>query len=363
MKKRMLCIVLTLSLFVSMLPVASARAADDFLPEEDIIIDNCIYAPTDETEFNHTPFEPITEADIPVEPVTYATTPVYKNMASLGEDEVHVIMDTIKNSAEIRAVQYSGEYCYKFGSGSNVFYVTCAAFHTAKKVFASESLTATVTKALNANDSSYKYTTLMRSYEGSWNGMSVLRWSFVRVGVRAFTAKNNSEVALSVRVNESFDVDAYDYILRDKVKCSLKVTPDMTARITNTGSKSLCFDSYEFRGIGENISSSVDMSKIVQLGYQTKEAVGALAGGLTTSTLYGAYQAGLNLVKASSGSRKSYSTDLYPLSDKGKYPYMFTTPTPFAVKLAEDYATMELGLLGDRTSTTKFSVAFTWTAS
>ena len=193
--------------------------------------------------------------------------------------------------------------------------------------------------------------------------MSILRWSFVRIGVRAFTAKNNSEVVLSVKVDESFDVDAYDYILRDRVKCSLKVTPDMTARITNTGTKSLYFDSYEFRGVGENISSSVDMSKIVQLGYQTTKAVGALAGGLTTSTLYGAYQAALSLVKASSGSRKSYSTDLYPLSNSGKYPYMFTTPTPFAVKLAEDYATMELGLLGDRTSTTKFSVALTWTAS
>lgn len=363
MKKRLLCIVLTLSLFVSMLPVASASAVDDFSPEEDIIIDNCIYAPTDETEFNHTPFEPITEADIPNEPVTCAVTPVYKNVASLGEDEVQVIMDAIINDVEVRAVQYSGEYCYKFGSGSNAFYVTCAAFHTAKKVFASESLSATVTKALNANDSSYKYTTLMRSYEYSWNGMSILRWSFVRIGVRAFTAKNNSEVVLSVKVDESFDVDAYDYILRDRVKCSLKVTPDMTARITNTGTKSLYFDSYEFRGVGENISSSVDMSKIVQLGYQTTKAVGALAGGLTTSTLYGAYQAALSLVKASSGSRKSYSTDLYPLSNSGKYPYMFTTPTPFAVKLAEDYATMELGLLGDRTSTTKFSVALTWTAS
>lgn len=81
------------------------------------------------------------------------------------------------------------------------------------------------------------------------------------------------------QVSKQFDVDAYDFILRDRVKCSLKVTPDMTARITNTGAKSLYFDSYEFRGVGENISSSVDMSKIVQLGYQTTKAVGALAGG------------------------------------------------------------------------------------
>lgn len=364
MKKRLLCIVLTLSLLVSMLPIASASSVvDDFSLEEDVIIDNCIYAPTDETEFNHAPFVPITEADIPVEPTIYASTPVYKNMSLLGEDEIHVIMDTIIKDVEVRAVQYAGEYCYKFGSGSNMFYVTCAAFHTAKKVFTSTSLSAAVTKALNSNNSSYQYTTVMRSYEYSWNGMSILRWSFVRVGVRAFTAKNNSEVVLSVKVAESFDIDAFDFILRDRAKCSLKVTPDMTVRITNTGTKSLYFDSYEFRGVGENISKKIDMSKIVQLGYQTTKAIGALTTGLTTSTLYGVYQATLSLVKESNGSRKSYSTDIYPLAQNGKYPYVFTTPTPFAVKLAEDFATMELGLLGSRTSTTKFSVSLKWTAS
>lgn len=364
MKKRVLSMILTLSLFVSMFPVAYASNTAANVPYgQDILIDNCIYAPTDETEFKHTPFEPITEADIPVEPITRANATVYTNMSSLKDEQMNIIMDTLLNNVEVRAVQYDGKYCYKFGSGSKMFYVTCQAFHTAKKLVISDSLSLAVSNALNANNSNYQYTTVMRSYEYSWNGMSILRWSFVRIGVRAFTAKNNSEVAVSVKVDKSFDIDAYDFILRDRVKCSLKVTPEMTTRITNTGAQSLQFDSYEFRGTGEDIKKNLDISKIVQLGYQTTKAIGALAGGLTTATLYAAYQASLDLVRASAGSRKSYSTDLYPLAQNGKYPYMFTTPTPFALKLASDYATMELGLLGTRTATTKFSVALKWTAS
>lgn len=375
MKKRVLCIALTLSLFVSMLPTAYALnifddyslegniLINDYSLEEDILIDDCIYAPTDETEFNHTPFEPLNEADIPIEPMTRAATAAYTKLSSLSEDEINVIMDTLINNAEVRCVQYDGKYCYKFGPGSNTFYVTCEAFHTAKNVFATKSLSSAISKALNNGDGDYQYATIMRSYEYSWNGMSILRWSFVRIGVRAFAAKNNAEIVLSAKVNKSFDIDAYDYILRDRVKCSLKVTPNMTVKITNTGSKSLYFDSYEFKGIGESIKTNIDMSKIVQLGYQTTKAVGALASGLTISTLYGVYQNMLSLLKASSSSRTNYNTDIYPLVQNGKYPYLLTTPAPFAIKLAEDFVTMELGICGSRTSTTKFSVAFQWTAS
>lgn len=150
----------------------------------------------------------------------------------------------------------------------------------------------------------------------------------------------------------------------DPVSCSLRVTPTMTLRITNSQNGAY-FDSYEYEGIGENISgSTIDIASLVNVGYSTVKLIGAIAAsGLTVGNLYSVYNLVVTLTKATSGTRKTYDSINYPLSSSKGYAYQFSAATPFAIRLKSDVAQMGMGLTGDSAGTAKFSAALTWAAS
>lgn len=137
----------------------------------------------------------------------------YLDFGSLGnpcttriipDEDLNVIIQAIKSNVQVRAVNYDGVYCYQFTYGGKSVYVTCDTFMRARSAGISTATSGDVTNNLNNHNTDYTYTTMMKSYYYSWNGLDVYRWSFVRIGVRAHRAINNSIVYFTTEVQEAY---------------------------------------------------------------------------------------------------------------------------------------------------------------
>lgn len=352
--------------------VISAGFTDAVIQNELQVVDNSYHGITSETVFMHNATPVVDVADVPfvsmldtARPTATGSSPSspYTTL-SIPDEDMHVIVQAIRTNAQIRATNYGGIYCYRFTYGGKSVYVTCDTFTRARSAGVSEATSSAVTDNLNNHLSEYTYTTMMRSYRYTWNGMDVYRWSFVRVGVRAHRAFNNSVVYYTTEVVEAYDFDAYAYSVQDTAPCSLKVTPTMTLRISNS-SNGAYFDSYEHEGTGENISgSTIDIASMVKIGYSASKIVGTVtAAGLSSGTLFSVFNLAVNLIKTTSGTRKSYDSINYPLSSGKAYTYSFSVETPFAIRYASDVAQMGMGITGDTAGTARFIAAITWAAS
>lgn len=378
--KKLLCLFLAVVGALQMITPAFATEVleDDMLSVDTIaqdelqVIDNSYYGITDETVFAHEATPVVDAADVPFAQIPDTNLATTKGSSpsnpyttlSIPDEDLNVVIQAIKNNAQIIAVNYNGVYCYKFTYGGKSVYVRCDTFTKTKTAGISTSTSIDVTNNLNNHNSDYTYTTMMRSYYYSWNGMDVYRWSFVRMGVRAHRAQNNSIVYFTTEVQDAFDFDAYAYSVQDRVPCSLKVTPTMTLRMTNS-SNGAYFDSYEYEGTGENISGTIiDIASMVNIGYSTAKIIGAVAEtGLTAGNLFSVYNLAVTLVKTTSGSRKTYNSINYPLSSGNGYTYKFSVATPFAIRYEADVAQMGMGITGDTAGTARFSAALKWAAS
>lgn len=271
---------------------------------------------------------------------------------------------SIKNNVQVRAVNYDGTYCYRFTYSGKSVYMTCDTFMKAKSAGISTATSLGVTDNLNNHNTDYTYTTMMKSYSYTWNGTDVYRWSFVRIGVRAHRAINNSIIYFTTEVQEAYDFDAYLYSVQDPVSCSLRVTPTMALRITNS-TNGAYFDSYEYEGTGENISgSTIDIASMVNIGYSATKIIGSVvASGLTAGNLFSVYNLVVNLIKTTNGTRKAYDSINYPLSSSRGYTYKFSVATPFAIRYTADVAQMGMGITGDTSGRATFSAALTWAVS
>lgn len=379
-RKKILCLFLAV---VSALQMATPAFAveslgDDMLSADTIIqnelqvIDNSYHGITNETVFAHNTTPVVDAADVPFSSMPAATRATTTGSSPsnpyttliIPDEDLNVIIQAIKSNVQVRAVNYDGVYCYQFTYGGKSVYVTCDTFMRARSAGISTATSGDVTNNLNNHNTDYTYTTMMRSYYYSWNGLDVYRWSFVRIGVRAHRAINNSIVYFTTEVQEAYDFDAYVYSVQDPVSCSLKVTPTMTLRITNSKNGAY-FDSYEYEGTGENISgSTIDIASMVNIGYSTAKIIGTVAAtGLTAGNLFSVYNLVVNLIKTTSGTRKAYDSINYPLSSSRGYTYKFSVATPFAIRYTSDVAQMGMGITGDTAGTATFSAALTWAAS
>lgn len=224
--KKFLCACLVVICVVQLMAPAFAAEAptnDDslsmatILQNEFQVVDNCYYGVTEETVFAHNSVPVVNAADVPYEPMpatTYATTAgsspsnPYTTL-NIPDEQLNIIIDCIKDNVQVRAVNYDGVYCYEFTSGGESVYVTCDTFMKARSAGISTATSSGVTNNINNNINEYTYTTMMKSYYYSWNGLDVYRWSFVRIGVRAHRALNNSIVYFTTEVEEAYDFDAY----------------------------------------------------------------------------------------------------------------------------------------------------------
>lgn len=377
-KKIFCALFVTISMMQLMTPAFAAEIHTDdgnlpvILQNELQVVDNSYYGVTEETVFAHNCEPVVDSADVPYESMparTYAATigtspsNPYTTL-NIPDEYLSIIIDCIKDNLQVRAINYGGKYIYEFTSGGESVYVTCDTFTKNRSASISKAVSSNVTNNLNNKINEYTYTTMMKSYYYSWNGMDVYRWSFVRIGVRAHRALNNSIVYFTTEVQEAYDFDAYAYSVQDPVPCSLRVTPTMTIRISDAKS-GVYFDSYEYEGTGENISgTTINIASMVNIGYSAVKLAGTItASGLTPGNLYSVYSLAVNLNKTTSGSRKTYDSINYPLSDSRGYTYKFSVATPFAIRYASDVAQMGMGLTGDTAGTAKFSAELTWAAS
>lgn len=379
--KKVIAMFLSVIMICSLVPTAFAaninvEVTDDYVDE---LIDESTYI-VDERGLTHTPYEPLAEENIPVEypgqqsvsddaedrimpQATNAVYGPYTALETMDDSKMQVVVNGLKNSGALDVVKYAGYNCYKFVYNGNTVHVTCDTFFRQQKATPTRSVSSDVTSAINSRNTDPIYTTIIRSAKYTYNGMTVYHWNFARVSVQAFHAKNNSEVVMSVHVNQAYDFDAYTYSLQDITTSRLKIAPTMAIRVTNSGN-GIYFDSYEFRGLGEDTSSSLSLGKIVSVGYTATKMVGAISSSaLSVGTIYNLFNLTMDLAKSTSSARKSYLTDIKPLSSSSKYLYKFETPVPYPIRVNGDYATMELGITGTLTSSTKYNAYYGWTVS
>lgn len=391
MKTKMMSIFLAFCMLVSLLvPVSaaestSANSASEQETYEDQFIDNSTYV-VDADELPHTPYNPLPiKEENPARTNSNSTTVIihdnpedslstiapqavygpYTTLETMADQKMQVVVAGLKNAGVLSVVKYAGYECYKFSNGGNTVYVTRDAFYKQQKATPTRSISDDATTAINSRDTSKKYTTIIRSSPYTYNGNKVYHWSFARIGINVFHAKNDSELAMSAEITQAYDFDVYPYSIQDTSKATLKVQPTMAIRIASCGSgNARCyFDSYEFRGLGENTSTSA-LGKVVKVAfYGSKLAGDIVAGSLTIGTLYSVCNDVVNLSKATSSSRTSYLTNLLPLSSSSHYLYKFETPVPYPLRLTNDYSTMELGITGTITSSLKYAVYYGWTVS
>jgi len=334
--------------------------------------------PNEFTVFPRTPVNIVREADIPVDKpngivvkdkptdeiksskaVIAASNIIYGPYSTLqlSDSKMQIILNNLKTYPSLTAVMYNGQYCYKFTSGNTIIYITKSALFKTQSGSLSENVSTAMTNNLNSGVSDPYYTTAYKSYMYSWNGMTVYRWSFARIALRAFFYSNN-EIVLTSEVVDAFDVDVYDFSIQGYYPTSMKITPTLTLDITNTGTQSYYLGGYELKGVGEN-TSTTSIESIIQLGYKTVTLIGSiLSGNLSFSNFYNLYNTVVSLGKTTQGSRKSYLSNTVPLSSAGKYSYRCSTKSPFAIRVNRDYYTLEIGTIGTKTSTTRFAVGF-----
>ena len=345
---------------------------------QDRVVDNSSNT-VDAASLPHTPYNPVAPEDIPVERpigkiirdapedpmISYASAAVYgpyTQLETMADDKMQVIVYGLKNSGFSNAVKYGGYTCYKFSYNNKTVYVTTSTFYRQQKATVTRSVSDVSTTAINTGDSDKKYTTVIKSTAYTYNGMKVFHWSFARVGVRTYHAKNYSEIGMGVSVDQAYEFDAYYSGLQDISSAKMKITPTAAIRVTQSPN-GLYFDSYEFRGKGDD-TSKTSMGRIVEIAFLAKKAIGTVsASALTVGTIYSAFGEIVNLSKTNQSTRKNYLTDLIPLSSSKRYIYKFETPAPFPLRLAEDYTTMELGITytGAYSSATRYNAYYGWT--
>lgn len=386
MKTKMMSMFLAFCMLASLVIPASAAeptVASEQGIHEDQFIDNSTYL-VDPDELPHTPYNPLPVKEENLS-VTNSTAVVihddpedslstvapkavygpYTKLETMADEKMQVVVAGLKSSGVLSVVKYAGYECYKFSSGGNTVYVTRDAFYKQQKATPTRSISDEATTAINSRDTSQKYTTIIRSAPYTYNGNKVYHWSFARIGVRVFHAKNDSELVMSAETVQSYDFDVYPYSIQEVGKATLKVQPTMAIRIAScgTGSARCYFDSYEFRGVGENTSTNA-IGKLVKVAfYGTKLAGDIAAGTLNVGTIYSICNDILNLTKLTNSGRSQYFTDILPLSSSTRYLYKFETPTPHPLKLNGDYSTMELGVTGTITSALKYAAYYGWTVS
>jgi hypothetical protein len=383
--KKALSLILALAITSSCITSAFAAESSNYLyssPDANEVIDATTGSSNEFTEFEHTPVMLTNPADIPVEVPTgniiednptdkMQTTLSRANLSavygpyttlSLSDDKMQVIVYGLKTGGPLSAVSYNNQNCFKFTYGGNTIYVTTATFFKTQSPSLSASLSSAISNNINTSNSNYVYSTAFKSYQYTYNGMTVYRWSFARIGVRAFQY-SNAEMIASCKIDTAYDFDVYQYSMQDiATTSSMVISPTLSMSVANTGSNSLYFGGYKLTGTG-NTSSSTDISTIIDLGYKTAQAVGAVASGLSFASFYSLYQTTVGLIRSTSGGRSTYNSDISPLSSGNKYSYSCSTTSPFNIMLTNDLYTLSIGFIGTKTSTTNFSGSFSCSIS
>lgn len=363
--------------------VAYAVTADT--PTEDVVIDcrdeystrvlpQQLTPPsiTDEPQIPHEELDPncVQIIDKPSDPIrttkasTRAVYGIYYSLDNMSDSKMGIIVRVLNKREKLSAVEYNNVYCYRFSEGENTIYMACSAFVRSCDPRASTSVSKEITDILNSGANSFAYTTIMYSNYFSWNGMDCYHWRFARIGVQAFYAKNETTVILNTTVLEAYDFVAYDYSIQDYDACTLKVAPEMTVQITNTGTQAIRYDSYKLSGKGERTPTTIDLSKYVKMGYKLQSVIGDIAeNGLTLGTIKAVLGLLIDFPGTSSNDRTLYNSSTKPLGSSGKYCYYLSTQTPFSMRLPQDYVEMEVGITGTKTATTKQAITLNWIVS
>lgn len=333
--------------------VYTERSAPDFIiTEKDILVDN-----PEGIVINDRAEDPLITskaANTSQATTNYIYDPY--NDFLLSDDKMLIILNHLQNTYETYAVNYNGTYCFKFESGNNILYMNTNAFARSSNGMSSQP-SGTLSTNLNTNNSNMVYATAYKSTYFSYNNTDTYQWNFARLGTQAYF-HSDAEIYVNTSVERSFSVDIYGYVIIGPYPSSISINPTLPVNITNTGANSLYFGGYRYSGIGGE-TSSTNLGPIIQVGYKTIQATGNISG-LSVSTVYNLFNNMVRLTKGSSGTRTTYICQPAPLTSTNIYSYSCSTPCPFGIGKAGDYCTMQLGLRGTKSNTTRFSVPCTF---
>ncbi len=282
----------------------------------------------------------------------------YSNF-SLSDDKMLIILNHLQSHSSTTAVNYNGTYCFKFESGSSILYMTVAGMSKVASGISTQP-NAYVTSYLNSGNINMFNATAYKSVYFTWNNIDCYHWDFARFGTQAYY-HSAVEIYMNSSVERAFSIDVNGYVIQGPYLSNISVKPTLALGITNTGTSSYYFGGYRYSGIG-GTTATTNLGPLIQLGYKTVQVLGSVTS-WSVSTVYTLYNNLVAFAKGSSGGRTTYVCQPVPLSSASKYSYVCSTPSPFAVQKAGDYCTIQIGLMGTKTSTTKFAVPVTFSVS
>ncbi len=347
---------------VIIMPV-SASAAENSVPnnfhipdyiytEDDVVVDKPIGL-----VINDRPEDPLSMSS--ELSTTRATTSVIYGPYTtimLDDSKMQVIFSTLKSGFNTVSVIYNGVNCFKFESGNTIIYIARSTMLQPLNSLCT-AINSTLTSKANNRDTSLTYTNIYRSYLTYFGGYPIYRTSIARVGVQMYYNSSN-QIYMNVKVIDSIAVNIYDAFIDDWLyPCEASFRPTAIVNITNTGtSNSMYFGGYEIQGVGDN-TSTTSIGSLVSLGYKSVQTIGSILNP-TISTIFGLYNDLVGLANSDGGSRHFYYTMPISLSNPStsKYSYNCTTPSPFTLRLTNDYLTLKIGTIGTQVSTTMYDI-------
>lgn len=354
--KRLLCMLLTLSLIISMsIPVSaqtdvSSEKEDLLNPDEEIMFEQMMrQLPDDEMRLLEEGEIGVESLVQPMEGAAKATSRYYETLTMPAA--MFYIVTIGYRDKDYTSATYNGKECYKFTRGNTIVYVNKKAFvvdpiegEKSGKIGSASDISTNLTNYLNSGNSDFYYT-------GTW---------------RVFSADANTYVQLALYGSQAFKFEEDEIVLQHKAIAETNVGlntmvalcyPTLKLQITNTGKGNRYFGGYYIKGEGSNTNVS-DIASLIDLGYKTyKVASGSSVTNLSFDDVASLFDAVVGL-KKSGVITKTYLSDTVALSniDKNIYTYSCSIKSPFRVNHEGNYFQTHIGLNGADGTSLRYKV-------
>lgn len=355
MTKKAVCLILSLLMVLSLSTTAFAiEAGDDTVTEkfpEEFVAPEYIYTEADLMRI---------QANETANPMATTAGTYVASFSTLTNDQMETVIGALGTAENILRTTYNGTQVFAFTSGGDTIYIPMTQlFRQTSGTCRLSEFNSTLTSRANADNTSPVYGYAYSSYQYSWNGNTIFRFSIAKISAQAYY-HSNSDLYFKVRVEESIGIDVYEtFIFGTSYTGSTQITPTVTLKITNTGgsSNSLFMGGYELEGFGRNTSTKT-MGDLISIGYKATQIYGTISGSLTVSTLLSLFNDAVDLEKSLTLTGRNYFAEPMCLSNpaEGIYAYTCVTESPFAIEKADDYMILKIGLRGAPTSSTTYKV-------
>lgn len=268
------------------------------------------------------------------------------NMPSIA---AYIMITSLSERGRPSVVSCSDKTCYQFVSDEGTVYVTTDVFDQARaygQYPTNDTISEDVTEYLNSSITKGYYSCKFNIYSADGGQYVDMTLYCVAAGIHG-----EHEIASNIKIYRSVTTYSDFAVIRsNKVGGALISKPDLELQMVNAGSDEAYFTSFYLNGKGTG--SSVDVSKLLSLGYLGYQIASSVPP-LTIATAYSLLQTGLTLTPSSN----EFKTEKLFLSSPGEKLYIYSCALDSIYNLANvgDYVEMCIGV-GNMNSGCKYAV-------